>query len=304
VNAIDLFAGLGGFTEGATQAGAKVVWAANHWPFAVAAHAANHPSVAHACQDVTQADWSTVPPFDLLLASPACQGHSTASQPKRRAYHDALRASAWAVVDCADRRRPKALIVENVPAFQRWKLYPQWMDALRGLGYALTSNIVRASHHGVPQRRDRLFVVGLRDKAAFYLPRRKASEPPASEFIEYEPREGRDWKHIADAAPGAQARMVAAKKKHGAVVLSQHTTGHRGVPLSQPIRTITGQDHWVLVAGQYYRPLTIREIANAMGFPRDYVLPEASRADLILALGNAVCPPVARDVVRAVMEAA
>lgn len=49
MKAIDLFAGGGGFTEGAQQAGCEVVWAANHWPAAVATHALNHPHTEHAC---------------------------------------------------------------------------------------------------------------------------------------------------------------------------------------------------------------------------------------------------------------
>lgn len=56
--------------------------------------AANHPETEHVCQDLRQADWTSLPRFDLLWASPACQGYSTASQPKRRAYHDAMRATA------------------------------------------------------------------------------------------------------------------------------------------------------------------------------------------------------------------
>ena len=50
--AIDLFAGAGGFTLGATRAGVDVVWAANHWKDAVAVHANNHPTIAHECQDL------------------------------------------------------------------------------------------------------------------------------------------------------------------------------------------------------------------------------------------------------------
>ncbi len=53
----DLFAGAGGSSEGARQAGARVVWAANHWPLAVEVHELNHPETAHACQDLTQADF-------------------------------------------------------------------------------------------------------------------------------------------------------------------------------------------------------------------------------------------------------
>ena len=48
--------------------------------------------------DLRQADWTTLPEYDLLCASPACQGHSPASQPRRRLYHDALRATAFAVI--------------------------------------------------------------------------------------------------------------------------------------------------------------------------------------------------------------
>ena len=79
ITAIDLFAGLGGFTEAARISGVEVVWAANHWPVAVEFHSANHPEVSHACQDLHQTNWHHVPPHDVLLASPACQGHSRAA---------------------------------------------------------------------------------------------------------------------------------------------------------------------------------------------------------------------------------
>lgn len=61
MKAIDLFAGAGGFTDGATRAGASVLWAANHWPVAVETHGRNHPETIHACQDLTQADFTAVP---------------------------------------------------------------------------------------------------------------------------------------------------------------------------------------------------------------------------------------------------
>ncbi|WP_415509807.1 DNA cytosine methyltransferase [Acetobacter sp.] len=66
---VDLFAGAGGFSTGAEMAGARVVWAANHWPLAVEYHAINHPSVQHVCQDLHQADWSLVPRHDLMLVA-------------------------------------------------------------------------------------------------------------------------------------------------------------------------------------------------------------------------------------------
>lgn len=73
MRAVDLFAGLGGSTSGAEEAGATVLWAGNHWPAAVEWHQRNHPHVEHACQDLHQTDWGSVPEHDLLLASPSCQ---------------------------------------------------------------------------------------------------------------------------------------------------------------------------------------------------------------------------------------
>jgi DNA (cytosine-5)-methyltransferase 1 len=82
-------------------------------------------------------------------------------------------------------------------------------------------------------------------------------------------------------------------------------SGHPGVPLDEAIRTITTQDHWAIVDGDRYRPLTIREQCRAMGFPEDYRWPKgAGRRDVVIALGNAVVPAVAADVVRAAMRAA
>lgn len=89
MEAIDLFAGAGGFSEGARLAGVRVTWAANHWRQAVEYHGQNHPETVHACQDLQQADWREVPGHDVMLASPACQGHSPA-RGKEKPHHDAL----------------------------------------------------------------------------------------------------------------------------------------------------------------------------------------------------------------------
>jgi len=63
--AIDLFAGLGGWSTGVRAAGVQVLWAANHWPVAVEWHSANHPETQHVCQDLHQARWEHVPAHDI-----------------------------------------------------------------------------------------------------------------------------------------------------------------------------------------------------------------------------------------------
>lgn len=302
MRAVDLFAGWGGFTLGAEQAGVEVQWAANHWPLAVEAHQMNHPSAQHACQDLRQADWTKLPEYDLLLASPACQGHSQASQPKRRLYHDALRATAWAVVDCADVTAPKAIVVENVVDFRRWRLYPTWRQALETLGYSLQEQVINAHEHGVPQRRQRLFVIATRKAEAITLD--KQPETAFGPCIDWKDPAGR-WKRVADATDRVKERIAKGRGNHGRRFLSQHVSNHPGVSLKEAIRTITTKDQWIVVDGPRYRPLTIREIARGMGFPDTYGWPEgATRKETIKGLGNAVCPPIAKQLVERVAQAA
>jgi DNA (cytosine-5)-methyltransferase 1 len=301
MRAIDLFGGVGGFTLGAQRSGMRVVYAANHWPFAVRAHAANHPDVHHECQDLRQADWTALPSYDVLLASPACQGHSQASQPKRRLYHDAMRATAWAVVDCAEVTRPRAIVVENVLDFRRWQLYPQWRGALEALGYTLTELEATASFHGVPQRRTRLFIVALPNARRVEL-RAASVELAFGPCVEWD---AGDWRHITQASPNARARIARAQANHGLRCLSQHVTGHPGVGLHEPIRTITTKDQWIVVDGERYRALSVLETQRAMGFPDDFVWPAGCAArDQKKALGNAVPPAMAAAVLDAMQEAA
>lgn len=97
MRAVDLFAGAGGTTTGATWAGARVLCAVNHWPTAVETHAAAHPSTEHRCEDAAILDPTTLPAHDLLLASPSCTGH-TRARGKDQPHHDAARATAWCVI--------------------------------------------------------------------------------------------------------------------------------------------------------------------------------------------------------------
>lgn len=304
MKAIDLFAGAGGFSTGATMAGAQVVWAANHWPLAVQYHTVNHPDALHICQDLHQADWRQVPAHDLLLASPCCQGHSKArGKANGNPQHDASRSTAWAVVSALEYHLPAASVIENVPEFLEWQLYPAWASAMQALGYSLAPHVVDAADHGVPQNRVRMFLVATRSKHPLHLKLEQREHAPATDFIDF--TAGR-WSEIN--RPGrAQAtleRVANGRKCHGQRFLTAYYGNERGGrSLHRPIGTITTRDRWAIVDGDRMRMLSAQECRAAMGFPPDYRLPSAHREAVHL-LGNAVCPPVARDVIRAVMNQA
>lgn len=302
MKAIDLFSGLGGFSRGAELAGCSVVWAGNHWPAAVAIHSANHTDTIHACQDLQQTAWETVPSHDLLLASPACQGHSRA-RGKERAHHDAQRATAWAVVSAVECHLPPFVIVENVPEFAKWTLYPAWCAAMTALGYALSPMIVDAADHGVPQNRQRLFIVCTRTRHPVELRLPRHEHVPAANIIDF--AAGR-WAPIdrLGRAESTLARIASGRATHGErFLIAYYGNEHGGRALARPIGPITTRDRWAIINDDRMRMISVNEARAAMGFPEHYILPERAR-DAIHMLGNAVVPQVARDVINALREAA
>lgn len=289
--AIDLFAGAGGFTTGAEMAGVKVLWAANHWPEAVDIHARNHPQVEHACQDLHQTDWSTVPAHDVLLASPACQGHSRA-RGKDRAHHDASRSTAWAVVSALEYHRPQAALIENVPEFIDWQLYPAWQMAMNALGYSLAPHVVDAADVGVPQHRRRLFIVATRSTVPLRLHLPTVEHVAARAVIDF--AAGR-WSPVE--RPGRAAatldRVRAGRAVYGDRFLAAYYGSAKGGrSLDRPLGTLTTRARWAVVDGDRMRMVSPTEARAAMGFPDDYRLPPTHKLAHHV-LGNAVCPPVA-----------
>ncbi|MCX7279654.1 MAG: DNA cytosine methyltransferase [Burkholderiales bacterium] len=302
--AIDLFAGAGGFSTGAAMAGCHVAWAANHWPTAVHWHTANHPGTQHACQDLQQANFLDAPRHDLLLASPACQGHSLA-RGKDKPHHDALRSTAWALVTCAEVHRPAVAIVENVPEFAGWTLYQAWCAAMHALGYALAPMVLDSADHGVPQHRRRLFVVATRSKhpVALRLPQR--AHTPAASVIDI--NAGR-WSAINKPGRSSRtlARIEAGRRAHGARFLAPYYgsgSGQTGRSLGRPIGTLTTRARWALIDGERMRMVLASEGLALMGFSNNYQLP-ASEAQAWHLIGNAVSPPVACDLINALRVAA
>jgi DNA (cytosine-5)-methyltransferase 1 len=302
MKAIDLFAGAGGFSTGAKLAGVQVVWAANHWQQAVDIHSRNHPGTQHMCQDLHQANWEHVPSHDLLLASPCCQGHSKArGAAANNPQHDASRSTAWAPVSALEYHRPKAGVIENVPEFLDWILYPAWKMAVEALGYSVSPHIFDAADHGVPQHRERMFIVLAQSRAPLQLKLEKEEHIPASTFVDFD---GGSWTPIEK--PGrAQAtldRIANGRRQFGERFIMPYYgsgSGLTGRSLDRPVGTITTKNRWGVVDGERMRMFSRDESRAAMSFPDDYHLPPGVTLATHM-LGNAVPPQLARRVISAV----
>jgi len=304
MRAIDLFSGAGGFSTGATMAGCNVVWAANHWPDAVKVHALNHPEAEHVCQDLHQATWETVPSHDILLASPCCQGHSKArGKQNGNPQHDASRSTAWAVVSAAEYHRPAFAVIENVPEFTSWSLYPAWRMAMEALGYCLAPHIIDSADHGVPQHRERLYIIATSSKNPLMLKFPAREYVPASSFIDFG---AGNWTLIEKPgrATNTLSRIAEGRRVHGQQFISSYYGNERGGrSINRPIGTITTRDRHAIINADRMRMLSVQECRAAMGFPDDYQLPNQHRLAVHM-LGNAVCPPVARNLINEIRRAA
>jgi DNA (cytosine-5)-methyltransferase 1 len=168
VAAVDLYAGAGGLSVGLSAAGARVVLAVEADDHAAATYRMNHPDTVVLQRRVTAASRLTkalAARPDLLAGGPPCQGWSTlghrASLPRQQ-RHNAGVADFLRQVRLLE---PNAVLFENVRGFavaDGGRRLQELRDRLEHLGYSVGSRLYRASDHGVPQLRHRLFVVAIR----------------------------------------------------------------------------------------------------------------------------------------------
>jgi DNA (cytosine-5)-methyltransferase 1 len=170
--AIDLFAGAGGLSEGLEAAGIAVAAAQEAHPHAALSYALNHPATEVAVGDVRRLDLDLLASLarrrapsgevSAVAGGPPCQGFSTAG---RRSADDPRNRLFEAYCEAVARFRPAALLLENVEGFRTMHggaAFDGARGALERLGYELDWRVLDAAAHGVPQRRRRLILVGLR----------------------------------------------------------------------------------------------------------------------------------------------
>lgn len=117
--------------------------------------------------DMTKIDWIQVPDFDLLFYSTPCQSISQAGLQHGFSEGSGTRSSIiWNVRDAVIKKRPKFLCLENVKAMVSGKfvgMFNLWQLELERLGYCNFAQVLNAKDYGVPQNRERIFLVSIRD---------------------------------------------------------------------------------------------------------------------------------------------
>lgn len=125
--------------------------------------------------DISKIEWGNVPDFDLFTYSFPCQDISSAGKQGGLEEGSGTRSSLlWECRRAIEAKRPKYLIMENVKALTQKKFLPylhKWMACLEGMGYSNHAKVLNAKDYGVPQNRERVFMVSiLGENASYHFP--------------------------------------------------------------------------------------------------------------------------------------
>ncbi len=167
---IDLFAGIGGIRLGFESVGGMCVFSSEFDKYACKTYETNfgeHPS-----GDITKIDAKDIPDFDILLAGFPCQAFSIIGK-KEGFANETCGTLFFDVERIIKEKQPKAFMLENVRnliAHDKGKTFKVIRAHLEALGYTIYAKILNALDFGVPQKRERIIIVGFKEKIFFTFP--------------------------------------------------------------------------------------------------------------------------------------
>ncbi|MHA7962855.1 DNA (cytosine-5-)-methyltransferase [Paenibacillus sp. CAU 1782] len=162
---IELFAGIGGFRQALDALGGECVFASEIDPFATRAYRALYGgSELHG--DITKIDAADTPEHDVLVGGFPCQAFSVAGQ--RKGFEDTRGTLFFEIARIANAKKPRLLLLENVKGLlshDGGNTFDTMCAALNDIGYAIDFRVLNSKYFGVPQNRERIFIVASRDAA-------------------------------------------------------------------------------------------------------------------------------------------
>ena len=312
---VDLFAGAGLFSHAFVEEGFEILQAVENDPFAAESYRANLGAVVDA---VDIGDATPAERCDVLIAGPPCQGFSTLG---KRDPSDARNRLSLELLRWVDATDPRVVVVENVAAFLTSWACQTLVEELRRRRYEVRSAVLHAQDFGVPQRRKRAFVTGVRGRRS----------PVIQQVAAGYANPGEAW-HDLTAEPDGQNLHVAPSPRSLALrrmrVLPYGGDKRdilRVAPeLAAPswfrhpsaVTDVWGRMRWEVPAntlrtcfqnpskGRYIHPeqnrvLTVREGARLQTVPDSWTF-AGPRTRIVRQIGNAVPPLLGRAIARGI----
>lgn len=293
MNCIDLFCGCGGLSLGFQEAGYKITAAFDNWDEAIKLYKKNfeHPVYKQNLSDVESSSRiiSVLHP-DIIIGGPPCQDFSSAGNRNEDNGRGLLTVCYAQIIANV---RPKWFVMENVEKIKGTKKLLQAKDIYTKTGYGLTQVVLDASYCGVPQKRKRFFLIGLRGAKDDFMQGHllaNLSKHPMTirDYV------GNTW------GIDYYYRHPRSYARRGIFSVDEPSPTIRGVnrPLpngyklhsGDPVRNLKG-----------IRCLTTKERSIIQTFPQNYIL-EGSKTNIEQMIGNAVPVNLARYVGNAIWE--
>ncbi len=297
-NFIDLFAGIGGMRLAFESTGGVCVFSSEWDKYAQKTYQANFGEIPDG--DITKISEKNIPKFDVLLAGFPCQPFSSIG--KREGFkHETQGTLFYDVARIIDFHKPKAFLLENVAGLlthDDGRTFTTIISVLTSIGYALEYKILDSSGFGVPQKRDRIYIVGFNKKkvrrADFHFPKPRNSKVGIGKFVESGIKDLSISKHLQS------------------VYIYKLDDGRPEIitPESDfPVKTLVASYHKIQrLTGTFVkdgptglRLLSENECKSIMGFPKNFKIP-VSRTQMYRQFGNSVAVPVVKAVARSIVK--
>ena len=327
---VSLFSGCGGMDVGFEKAGFLRVWANDFDKDAQAVFRLNLGAIDG--RDITQVPTTDIPDCDIITAGFPCQPFSNAGN--RKGVYDERGELYLECLRIIKSKKPKAVLFENVKGLlsskhqSGKKLIDVIKEDLETLGYSVNYKVVNASDYGVPQNRERLILVAVRndlntmfefpavqeDKSKLTLRHILAIDPkiPNQSHWPYSPQaqsmielipEGGSWKSIPydKLSPRFQRIRDDMKRYHAPNFYRRFSRDE----INGTITASAQPENCGITHPTEHRRYTIREIARIQTFPDDFLFIDDTLKDVVAmykVIGNAVPCRLAEVLAKAIME--
>lgn len=292
---IDLFAGIGGIRIPFEELGGECVFSSEWDKFSQQTYEANFGEIPHG--DITEIDEKDVPKHDLLVAGFPCQAFSQAGL--KKGFKDARGTMFFEIQRILDHHKPKALLLENVKGLRghdKGKTFKVIISILNELGYqTLESKVLNAKDFGLPQNRERIFIVGYKNHVNFQFPEPPMIETKVGSILDKRVPEKYT---ISDKMwESAKRRKENYRKKGYGFGFSLFNRDSKYTSTISARYYKDGAEIWIDQKNKNPRKLTPNEARKLQGFPEGFIIP-VSDGQAYKQFGNAVPVPVIRAIAK------
>ena len=300
---IDLFAGIGGTRLGFQQTGRVAsVFSSEIDKFACKTYHANFGVIPNG--DITKISASDIPDHDILVGGFPCQAFSQAG--KKLGFDDTRGTLFFEIARIIKEKKPRAFLLENVKNLtlhDKGKTFAVITNTLRELGYEIYPMLFKAKDFGVPQNRERIYIVGFNKKD---VPNYKDFEEPIPPCVPTRVgtilEDNADEKYtLSDALWEGHKRRKREHKEKGNGF--GYSIFNEESPYTNTISARyykDGSEILIEQAGKNPRKLTPREAARLQGFPEEFIIP-VSDTQAYKQFGNSVAVPVINAIAKNIL---